>query len=1067
MKSQIEANFYQSIFEKGLAEYYKKNYFSALSYFLNTGFNDSPTKHNIYLCYYNIGLSFYDLRNYTEAKNYFNSCLKYANNEQQINQARTMLNNCDANIKFDEANNYFKKENYLEANKIYNEAEKLFSDDMNIKICRENKGHCMYNYSNGLMNNAKTLNDYNNTITYYKEAKKLYENKKDKDSCINQIKKCRAYIYKINAQESIDINNKIAYIDKAIKKWPEGNNNYFINEKSRYLYNEGIALYNKHNYEEALNYFNKSYDICTFEKDSEKAKNKYNMIEKCKINISYKKGCELLKKENYNEAMNEFSKGLNRAKNINDSYYINLLSKKENLAESKIKIKENKEKEKKLNEIKNLKEQKIKAINEIKELQKQKEKNIQKEIENFKNIEQEQNKRIEDLKQKRNEERIKRTNAELLKKEQEKKFNETQSKKSKIIFKNIKTNYLKSKSEELINHFLEESKMNNNKQIISVINTCINNINFEKEMKYKIYLRRTVINMFQQLSKMNIKLKHFNIILVGPTGAGKSTLINTILQFDKKYRLKTQVGAPCTMGGPRYYESYKFKGLRLADSRGIEKNQEYGIEQVYNDIKNYINDKLIEGNPDQFVHCIWYCVSDSRFEDIEIEFIKKLSNFYSERGKIPLIIVYTKSIYKDFLLGLKEKIKKNELDIKVMPIIAQPIFNITEDEFIAIPPKGLSELIQLSIKIGENGIKNSNSFSINKRLKKDINIKFQEIKNNFDIALEKFLNSIQNEENFQDFKKLVKQFYSQFLISPNTIEKEFYMFYKNINIEGKNKIENLINSEINIILEYLQENQLKIFENYGSNFVIDNEDCLKKEIYSYLKEKLNLYFNNYCFLNCVEYYKKYIIPAVFEKIKELYNNFINTIEYEPRYDIINYHSFVNIFKVESQKLENKLKKQFEKEKKILENNFKLKKEEEKRIAEQKKREEEKKLEEEKAKKRLEEEKEKMILIQKENDEIDELFEMSKDDADSQSNKEKNEFKEISRKNSAISLNNSNANINDIKIDSDFKDIKSNTKNNFYRANTSTKKSLNNFKITIIAKDNKFFNFMEEINKNNK
>ena len=172
MKSQIENNFYQNIFDKGIAEYDKKNYSSALSYFLNTGFNDSSTRYNIFLCYYNIGLSFYVLRNYTEAKNYFNSCLRYTNDEKQINQVRTMLNNCDANIKFDEANNYFNKENYIEAYKIYNEAEKLFSDDINIKICRENKGHCIYNYSNGLMENAKTLNDYNNIITYYKEAKK-------------------------------------------------------------------------------------------------------------------------------------------------------------------------------------------------------------------------------------------------------------------------------------------------------------------------------------------------------------------------------------------------------------------------------------------------------------------------------------------------------------------------------------------------------------------------------------------------------------------------------------------------------------------------------------------------------------------------------------------------------------------------------------------------------------------------------------------------------------------------------------------------------------------------------
>ena len=39
------------------------------------------------------------------------------------------------------------------------------------------------------------------------------------------------------------------------------------------------------------------------------------------------------------------------------------------------------------------------------------------------------------------------------------------------------------------------------------------------------------------------------------------------------------------MGTPQYYESNKINFIRVADSRGIEKSQEYGVGQVVKDVK--------------------------------------------------------------------------------------------------------------------------------------------------------------------------------------------------------------------------------------------------------------------------------------------------------------------------------------------------------------------------------------------------------------------------------------------------------------------------------------------------
>ena len=902
MSLRIKEDFNKNLFNKGLDEFYKKNYSAALTYFFNLGFKDNTTYHNISLCYLNIGNSFYNLRNFNEAKKYYNYCLSYANDTNVKNNSNNMIKNCNANIIFDKARNFFDKKNFTDAFNLYNEAEQIFTNDEDIKICQENKGHCIYNYSNRLMDESKTESDYNKVIDSYKKAKGFYNDKINKDLCVTQIKKCRSYIYKIKAEESKDINDKIFLIEKAISTWPDFNKDYFINEKSRYLYNKGIHYFNKKNYEEALNYFNKSYEICTFNKNSEKAKQKYNMIEKSKINILNNKGCEFLKQKNYYEAKIEFSEGLIRAKNINDSNLIELLSGNEEKAKSALKRQEDIKKEEKIKELNNLKKQKEDMIKEIKNLHEENQRNINIQINNFIKIEIEKKNKLEELKRKMQKEKDEKLKEEKKKQNEEKIFNKKQLKQSRKEFIEIKKNYLNIRSKEIVLLFYKESKMCNNEKIKSIINSRINNISFENDKKYKISIRKFANNFFNLIkkNKNKIKIKHLNIILVGPTGVGKSTLINTILQLNKEKELKTQVGEPCTMGKPKYYESNKFTGIRLADSRGIEKNKKYGIDEVYKDISDFIVKKEKTGEPDQFVHCIWYCLSDSRFEDIEIEYIKKLSTLYSGNGNLPLIIVYTKSIYKEFYIGLKNKIEKNKINFPVVPVIAKPIFDISGDQFLAIPTKGFYNLIDHSIKVGQQGFENAIFSSVKQRLTKEIESTFEEINKNFFIGIKKFNTEkekeICNDYDVNNFILFMKKFYDEeLLINSKKIEKEFSFFYDMILSEGKNKIKFLVDSEIEKMLQYLQEEQLKIFDKYGKNFIIEKENVLEQEIYSFLNTKLSANLNNYIFNNYINYYKKYIFPGICKKIKKLYNDFVESLGFTSNINIDNYFNLAKIY----------------------------------------------------------------------------------------------------------------------------------------------------------------------------
>ena len=116
----------------------------------------------------------------------------------------------------------------------------------------------------------------------------------------------------------------------------------------------------------------------------------------------------------------------------------------------------------------------------------------------------------------------------------------------------------------------------------------------------KEFIDDKITNSKEENMKTNIS--SFNIIILGNTGVGKSTLLNTVL---KEKLAKTDLCDVCTMGVPKPYESEKAKGIRIWDSRGIE-NGKYNLEKAFNDIKNTIENLIKENDPDKFINCIWY-----------------------------------------------------------------------------------------------------------------------------------------------------------------------------------------------------------------------------------------------------------------------------------------------------------------------------------------------------------------------------------------------------------------------------------------------------------------------------
>lgn len=130
---------------------------------------------------------------------------------------------------------------------------------------------------------------------------------------------------------------------------------------------------------------------------------------------------------------------------------------------------------------------------------------------------------------------------------------------------------------------------------------------------------------------------HINTIAIGQAGVGKSTLINNILKIKgTEMEAKTRVGKSITKNY-KMYTSEKVTFSRVYDTRGLY--FKLSIKELFKNIKSIVENKLNSNNPDEFINCIWHCVSGTIFQNDDIEFIKKIMKLYSS-SYLPIIIVF-------------------------------------------------------------------------------------------------------------------------------------------------------------------------------------------------------------------------------------------------------------------------------------------------------------------------------------------------------------------------------------------------------------------------------------------
>ena len=374
----------------------------------------------------------------------------------------------------------------------------------------------------------------------------------------------------------------------------------------------------------------------------------------------------------------------------------------------------------------------------------------------------------------------------------------------------------------------------------NTINDITSNKIFEE-----VYIKK-LNNIIDSInSNLNtFQINYLTIVLIGRSGVGKSTLINSLL---KEKVAKTGFGNIVTQKNT-LYNSANIPFLKLYDTRGIELTNQYGPENILKNAINIIDESEKKNDYIDYVNCIWYCVSDNNIDDKEIEIIKVLRE---KKKSIPLIIVYSHAIFEQGFNTIRLRIKEEFPNAIFIPVLAKK-----SDKYDSF---GLDELLEKTIEMCNEGLINGKFYktmraNISKYIIKSFKEEYESIKINVS-------NNITN--NFiNNFKTVLneEQLYNYIY---NLFEKLFLEFLKINNI--------FEHGELNQGIKNSLKNVIKMKEFIG-NF-INHYKRKTKELVDSIKDEKALEF-----IDKQIYYEKYKQKSINVKDKCNLDDFTKIIE---------------------------------------------------------------------------------------------------------------------------------------------------------------------------------------------
>ena len=269
------------------------------------------------------------------------------------------------------------------------------------------------------------------------------------------------------------------------------------------------------------------------------------------------------------------------------------------------------------------------------------------------------------------------------------------------VFKSVKkeenkmlTNFYKSKKDDFKTQMTAYLIKQNLNFVNLLTNQIIINENGTKLMKQKI---KTEIENVENIENDQFKISNLTVLILGQSGTGKSCLVNNIL-FDGEEVAKENDVDIGTTAFIAPYKNPKVPYLQLVDSRGIQLDNAWSINNIGDTASNFIREKLAQTNFNDFVHCIWYCVKNQHFVDIEknlLEDINKITTQEDGTKKIPVIIVLTKALEPGYIRVMKEYIKNKKKFDDVVDVVAKRISLV---QGMSAERRGLDTLVDLTVK---------------------------------------------------------------------------------------------------------------------------------------------------------------------------------------------------------------------------------------------------------------------------------------------------------------------------------------------------------------------------------
>ncbi|WNL43529.1 GTPase [Halomonas sp. PAMB 3264] len=188
----------------------------------------------------------------------------------------------------------------------------------------------------------------------------------------------------------------------------------------------------------------------------------------------------------------------------------------------------------------------------------------------------------------------------------------------------------------------------------------------------------------EEFNKLRRDIKRPNILVMGATGAGKSSVVNLV--FGQELAA-VGAGKPVTEG----VLAYENQLVRIYDSEGYESGQQQQ-ERFKSHVLNFIKEK--ESDLTARVHLVWYCISQAnhRVFDIDLETVRAVAAM-----QVPLAVVMTQAdqVSESDSAQMLATVRDNCPGVTIFEISTNPDVGLTVDPLIQWAHDNLSEALRI------------------------------------------------------------------------------------------------------------------------------------------------------------------------------------------------------------------------------------------------------------------------------------------------------------------------------------------------------------------------------------